>query len=960
MMTTKYLKVGFWNAGSLGTKHDEFIAALLGSDVDIMAINETWLRTGEEGRAPSVPGYRLRHVPRSLSVKKGRGGGVGFYIKHGINIRNHSHSASTSHATVEQMWLTISVRGIKLAIGTAYRPPWQDVDTFLDAVSGSVNSLTQCEYTILMGDFNINMLNVEDSKTDKLVSFLNCLGFKQLVQTPTHFTVHGSTLIDIICTNVKPRSVSVDVIPDLGAHALVSCEFSFKRPKIPLRTITYRPLKDIVRECFDQDLELLNWEAITELQDVNDMVNEFNSRLLLLLDIHAPLKTGVVKECCYPWITDNVKFMMQLRNKAHAEYLKDRKSDHKKIYYKELKSLVSVSLFYEKSAYYKHKINCQINDSKALWKNLKSNLLPSKHKELPLHFNDPNQICDHFLNVPGTDTVSESMLTFFESTRNNGSTFVLSPTTSKVIANILKTIKSNAEGCDGITISMIFLTLPVTLDVITALVNASITSSSFPDSWKIAKVLPLPKTLNASDMKDLRPVSILPVLSKVLEKVVCAQLVNFLETNRILPDVQSGFRKGRSTTTALLDVTDNILSAQDNGMCTLLVLLDFSRAFDCINVPLLLSKMVFYGFDKDTVKWFESYLSDRTQFVEIRRADGSTVVSRRCSVGRGVPQGSILGPVLFILYCADLIRVIKKCKYHIYADDTQVYISFKPEDYEQALKDLNADLESIVQWSNSNTLALNPTKTKFMLFGTVNQLNKIKPCTGCVTIMGQPIERVYEARNLGLIMDAELRFHKHVTECIRNCYYRLKILYKARPYLSEELRVLLVESLVLSKLNYADTLYGQRLLSKTERMIQRLQNSCARFCFKVPFRGHVTPFLNEHNILKMKARRKLHLATLLFGVIKSHSPSYLYDRLSWTSRHRIGEGRKCSQQLSIPQHKTAAFRGSFRYAATKCWNNIPPPIKFSKSCSTFKSKLKLFLLNHQNEFQDVRADMSAI
>ncbi|KAJ8721117.1 hypothetical protein PYW08_006582 [Mythimna loreyi] len=297
MISTKYLKVGFWNAGSLGTKHDEFITALLGLDVDIMMINETWLRTGEEGRAPSVPGYRLRHIPRSTSVKRGRGGGVGIYFKQGLNVRSHYHPASSSHTTVEQLWVTISIRGIKLAIGTAYRPPWQDVELFLDAVSSSVNSLTQCEYTILLGDFNINMLNNSDSKTDKLVSFLNCLGFKQLVQSPTHFTVHGNSLIDIICTNAKPRSLSVDIIPDLGAHAMVSGEFSFKRPKIPVRTITYRPLKNIVGDCFDRDLKLVNWNGILALQDVNDMVNEFNSRLISLMDVYAPLKTSVVKEC---------------------------------------------------------------------------------------------------------------------------------------------------------------------------------------------------------------------------------------------------------------------------------------------------------------------------------------------------------------------------------------------------------------------------------------------------------------------------------------------------------------------------------------------------------------------------------------------------------------------------------------------------------------------------------------
>lgn len=167
-------------------------------------------------------------------------------------------------------------------------------------------------------------------------------------------------------------------------------------------------------------------------------------------------------------------------------------------------------------------------------------------------------------------------------------------------------------------------------------------------------------------------------MSKIVKKVICPQMTKYLETNNILPVVQSGFRKNKSTATALLDVTDNLLCAQDKGLCTLLVLLDFSRAFDSINVELVMSKLNYYGFDQAAQNWFNSYLSNRSQFIELKNSSGSSSVSQTTPVLRGVPQGSILGPILFILYCADIINSIKHCKYHMYADDVQILIHIYP------------------------------------------------------------------------------------------------------------------------------------------------------------------------------------------------------------------------------------------------------------------------------------------
>lgn len=495
---------------------------------------------------------------------------------------------------------------------------------------------------------------------------------------------------------------------------------------------------------------------------------------------------------------------------------------------------------------------------------------------------------------------------------------------------------------------MLLITLPDSLSTITALINHSLVTSVFPEAWKSALVTPLPKKSSVTQFQDLRPVSILPCMSKILERVVHMQLSSYMEENDILPVRQSGFRKSHSTATALLDITDNIVTAQDRGMGTIMVLLDYSRAFDAINIPLLLSKMAYYGFGASTISWFTSYLSGRSQKVKLVQSDGGCMFSVTSPVTRGVPQGSILGPLLFTLYTADIVTVIRHCQYHMYADDTQIYLSFHPKDTALAVDKINQDLVNITSWSESNTLVLNPNKTKLIIFGTPEQIRKVASCNPVVKIMNEQVERVSEARNLGVLMDESLRFEKHVLEVVKTCFYRLKILYRIRNYLSVDLRIRLCDALILSKMSYADLVYGPRLLARTEKMVQRIQNACARFCFKIPPRTHVTPFLNAAGILRMTLRREHHLATLLFETIKTGRPIYLFEKLDW----RGSNSRPCrtvSWQLRVPSHGSAAFRGSFKYSATKCWNNLPPPLRQLKSKHCFKLQHKKYLLLRQND-----------
>ncbi|CAG9134452.1 unnamed protein product [Plutella xylostella] len=333
--------------GSLGTGHDELTVTITNSLADVVAINETWLRDGEEGRAPRVAGYRLRHVARPRRLRS-RGGGVGFFVRQGLSARTLPHPPAT---TVEQMWIRLNVNGKKIIIGTAYRPDWVNVDIFLDAMTDSITSFKDYDRIVLLGDFNIDFSKDNCASFRSLENFLNTLNLTQHVREPTHFTDTSQTTIDLICTDARVKDVNVLYRRTLGRHAFVTVILDIKKTKAKPRTITYRPIKDIDIELFNKDLDLLDWDKINRLDDVSDMVRCLNQSIISLFDLHAPEKTVVVRETPHPWITDNIRFMMQLRDDAYDEYRKT-KTDSKRQYYKDLKHQVNVALYFEKKVFF--------------------------------------------------------------------------------------------------------------------------------------------------------------------------------------------------------------------------------------------------------------------------------------------------------------------------------------------------------------------------------------------------------------------------------------------------------------------------------------------------------------------------------------------------------------------------------------------------------------------------------
>lgn len=941
------LVLGLLNARSLNTGQDELLASLDSYKPDVLAINETWIKAGQEKFAPVMPGYIFKHKPRNTGA---RGGGVGFYVKKGLRVRIKTHPDSP----LEQLWLELTLPGRgRIIIGTAYRPESVSVDVAIEGLCESVSTFSYCKHLFILTDFNVDLLQTNKPSAREVFAFLSQHNMEVVVKDPTRVDSRTSSLLDLVITDSPELCTSVNIYhnPALSDHAMVISEFNIEKPK-EVPKYTYKRLLDkIDHEQFSNDLKNISWSNIIGLLDIDDQVTKFNEMIINLFNKHAPIKRIKVRTQSTPWITQNIKLMMALRDKALTRAHASKTASHLD-YYRGLRNYVTGAIEREKKAYFDFFINNNKDKPKQMWEHLKRTCPFSNNSNsqstVPHHLNDPNKINKFFLDVPGRDLVDSQTVQYFEQNRFSDDVFDINITTPEEVAKIIYSIKTKASGHDSISIDMIKMTLPSTLPVITEIVNNCLKTKKFPDTWKLAKIKPIPKCSKVEELKDLRPISILPVFSKIVERLVCTQLTKFLEDADILPETQSGFRSGFGTATALASVSEDIIAASDAGMCSALILLDFSRAFDCLNTKLLLAKLSYYGVSDESLPWFRSFLTNRYQYVEIETEQGESLQSDVSHLNKGTPQGSILSPILFIIFTTDLPKQINHCKIHLYADDTQIYYHFKPEHTKTAIEKINEDLNTISDWASKNSLVLNASKTKYMLLGSKVQCNKVESQSFHIKIHSQVLQRVDSAVNLGLIIDKELRFTEHVNSKIRNALYRLKILYNIRKYLSGPIRKTLVESVVLSQFNYCDTVYGPRLYGKTKKAIQRVQNACVRFCHHVPRRAHITPYLNKTDTLKMEARRKIHLSCMVLKIIFNKRPRYLYTKLEWVQDvQERNTRRREGNKLVIPAHRTAQYKGGFKYSATKIWNDLPPPLRKSMSQITLKKHLVRELLNIQ-------------
>lgn len=928
-MSINKIKIGCLNIRSLIPSFMECKQIILENNYEIFSICETWLRADTPNYLIHIDGYKVYRYDRNA-----RGGGLCIYVKNSIitsliDIKNN---------LTEQLWINVKCKKDNFAVGVVYRPPTLDSNLFLAELEDTLGLIFPAvEDIICMGDFNIDMLKLDN--LDYFFSVLESFNLKQIIETPTRITQTTATLIDLILVGREEKVVEKGVVDcQISDHQLIYCMIKVTGKRNGPEMRTYRNFKNFNYGAFETDLFNTPFYNIFDLNDINDKVSYLSTNLMNLFDQHAPIITSRVTKPRAPWLTDTIKLMISIRDKAQRKYKKTKNEAHFQ-YYKELRNYTTEAIKREKKAY----LNFQLSNSssKECWKILKTNnIIPnSKINEIPTELKKPNDINNHFVNsIPATHP-SDDLIHFYETNRVCNTNLKFQSVNELTLYQIINKISTKAAGCDGINIELIKLSCPHILPYITHIINICLTESVYPSMWKNAMVTVLPKKANPENFQDLRAISILPTFSKLIEKIMEQQLIVHLSDNNIIPHVQSGFRVGHSCTTALLNVTDDILGAIDQGLCTVLVLLDFSRAFDTINYRMFEAILHYIGLSEEAVTLIKDYMSNRQQKVSIDHESSDSLTLKA-----GVPQGSILGPLFFNIYSSQLIKSLSYCEAHFYADDAQLYHSFPPNETDNACAHINEDLKHFVDLSKDHCLVINPNKSKVIIFGHKKYRNEVKRNIQ-ISVENEIIESVNETKNLGVIIDEDLRFNTHVNKLTQKAYNALKLIYGNRHYLPQKTKIILCESLILSSLNFADSVYGPSLTSLYKRKIQKIQNSCLRLIFGIRMRERISYKLRDVGWLNMDNRRLHHAACLYHKIIANKSPQYLYRKIKFrTDVHNLNVRFK--GLLTPPPHRTELFKRSFRYRICKVYNSVPQELKNSK-LKSFKTKYKSLLFTAQ-------------
>jgi len=951
------LQFGYININSAIKKSALLHDLISNHSIDILALSETrFTHTTPNAIKDDISpaGFSVHHVHRTPTANHPSGGGLALIHRSDIIIKPHPLAVSIKPSTFELQLIRITSVKPSITVINAYRPPSLSVTQFHDELADvlSAVSVSTTDRLLLCGDLNCPGVDAV-SVADELADVIDVHGLHQHVTQPTRPT--PDYLLDVFATDtaLPVRDVHVDDAGLISDHRLVLAAVVVDSVKHnPPVVFTYRRIRTMDTRVFERKLHDSSLFS-SPAQTAEGYANQLKCVVTATLDELAPVRQCVRRppKAVSKFLSTEAVDAKRLRRRLERRW-KETQSEADRIVYRGACRRANKLINASRQDYCRDQL-LAASTAKDRWRVSKELL----HSIDTVHHHTPDELdrlcclfsnffVDKICNLKRSVAANISGLASyaFSDPVSSGTKLDSLPTvTIQEVNKLITSLQPKTSSVDYIPTSLIKQCPTTFSQLICTLANLSFSEGAFPAMFKTASVTPLIKKagLDADTPSNYRPISNLNNISKMLERLFLARIQPHVLSSPNFNSLQSAYRPYHSTETALLLSLNNIYHASDNSQPSLLVSLDLSAAFDTIDHSLLLSRLeTSFGITGTALSWLSSYLSNRSQVVRIGQSS-----SPPTCLDSGVPQGSVLGPILFSIFVAPIGKIVSDhgILHQQYADDTQLYIALSTSDPYSDISKLESSLSSLNSWFCQNGLCLNPSKSEAILFGTHQRLLHF-PSLPSINIANSTVKLSDKLTTLGVTLDSTLSFNSHVSNICKSCHFHLRALKHIRPVLTDEMALSIAVALVQSRLDYANSIL-YRTSQQNINKLQRIQNYAARLVLCNNNISGSDSLLQLH-WLPMPKRIDFKIATVTYKLLNCQQPSYLRSLINYDVPIRQLRS-SALQKLHQPTVRKAIGDRAFSSASPSVWNNIPLPIRSTQSFDSFKRLLKTFYFGSQ-------------
>ena len=942
-------KIMHLNICSLYPKVDIFTAFLssLKCSFDVLCLTETWLNSSTVNLV-EFPKYNMFNLIREDGR---RGGGVGILVDRKYNTKQVDN-LSFSNDSLECLFVEITHGCNRILIGSIYRPPSGDVTRYFESLENLMSSIVHRNYRsiIISGDFNLDLLNSDnDNNCSNFSNIMFCNSFIPIITRPTRVTENSFSLIDNIFIN-NPSDIHSGIIPlDLSDHYLIflNCSnFFLTDSRSQTYSIKYRILnEENVNNLFNSVLST-DFSAVLDTIDVDLGINLLEDMLMNLYNVDCPIisKNVSYKDRIKPWIDRETKMCIRTRQRYFIMYKLGKMS---RVVYSEYRNMVTTMIRTKRRKYLFDQFEIRKNNVRETWE-LINNIIKPGRKNVDEVTN--MNIDGNILSDPAV--ISNKMNEYFAEVgcQINGSfggasgdymkfmtgsyidSFFLNPVSEDDIKKHIMSLKNKPSNVNVLPVNILKVLSPILSPILTVLINRSFVTGKFPDCLKVARIAPIFKGGVRELLNNFRPISILPNFSKIYEKSFYTQLISYFESKNILSDRQFGFRAGKSTSQAISSFISCVYDRLDEGNLYFTMFLDFRKAFDCVDHNILLAKLNYYGVRGVPFQWLKSYLTNRRQYTVVRGHS-----SKYCNIKYGVPQGSILGPLLFLIYINDFPNSSPYFDFNLFADDSTVSCSFSRNKINSVHLEINNNLAQVSKWLNCNRIMLNVEKTKYVIFSYRGNFN-----LPIVLINEDQIESVDCVKYLGCYLDNNLNFKDHIGFISMKMSKSIGILHKLKDFVPQFILKKIYDILVHPYISYCILVWGGSASYLINNIIL-LQKRSVRCITNSDYLAHTSKLFCHLNILKFNDLFKYNIGQHMYKSVlfMEYDPFLLNFINSNTNVH--GHLTRYTSQITLPRFKCEMSKRSLLYLGCRFWNELNCQLKESNFFE-FKRKLKAQLI----------------